>query len=271
MPGVDIYDIGPALTVRMVALARDPQRACPRRVPAPACGRAPRCGRRARPRPALLRRPPATEDRAGARRDPARDARGRGRHGRDRRAARAVGAGRRRAASWTASRSRASCSAQPRWRCSAAHGLPRRRPDRRAAGRRRRTATTRARGRVANDDHLVCDLFPYDVESALLLRHDPDVRGRHARPGDRDVARAHAGGARARPRARSRRRQRRRRSTAPSADFYEGLGYPTSLSKPEGTVLRDGLQPRPRPRRRARRPRGAEPRQGRATSSSPAT
>jgi Xaa-Pro aminopeptidase len=95
-------------------------------------------------------------------------------------------------------------------------------------------------GRVANDDHLVCDLFPYDIESAcfsdmtrtfVVGEADPEIATwqEHTRealelcrglvcPGA-DGAEIHRGVCR----------------------FYEKLGYPTSLSKPEGTVLREGF------------------------------
>jgi Xaa-Pro aminopeptidase len=95
-------------------------------------------------------------------------------------------------------------------------------------------------GRVTNDDHLVCDLFPYDIDSAcfsdmtrtfVVGTADPEIATWHehtrealelcrglVRPGA-DGAEIHRGVCR----------------------FYEDLGHPTSLSKPEGTVLREGF------------------------------
>jgi Xaa-Pro aminopeptidase len=95
-------------------------------------------------------------------------------------------------------------------------------------------------GRVTNDDHLVCDLYPYDIDSAcfsdmtrtfVVGTADPEIATWHehtrealelcrglVRPGA-DGAEIHRGVCR----------------------FYEDLGHPTSLSKPEGTVLREGF------------------------------
>lgn len=95
-------------------------------------------------------------------------------------------------------------------------------------------------GRVANDDVLVCDLFPRDVESAcfsdmtrtfVVGAPDPEIEAWHAhvsealelarqlvRPGvyGPEIFRAVCGA-------------------------FEAHGHPTGLSKPEGTVLREGF------------------------------
>jgi Xaa-Pro aminopeptidase len=95
-------------------------------------------------------------------------------------------------------------------------------------------------GRVANDDHLVCDLFPYDIESAcfsdltrtfVVGSADPEIATWHEH--------THAA------------LELCRGMVRPGADgaeiyrgvcgFYEELGYPTNLSKPDGTVLREGF------------------------------
>jgi Xaa-Pro aminopeptidase len=95
-------------------------------------------------------------------------------------------------------------------------------------------------GRVANDDVLVCDLFPLDLESACYSdmtrtfavgTPDPELATWHEQTRE---ALEHV-----------------RALVEPGADgvelyrvvcgFYEALGYPTSLSKPEGTVLREGF------------------------------
>jgi Xaa-Pro aminopeptidase len=95
-------------------------------------------------------------------------------------------------------------------------------------------------GRVANDDVLVCDLFPLDLESACYSdmtrtfsvgTPDPELVTWH---GHTREALEHV-----------------RDLVAPGADgaelyrtvcrFYEGLGYPTRLSADEGTVLREGF------------------------------
>jgi Xaa-Pro aminopeptidase len=95
-------------------------------------------------------------------------------------------------------------------------------------------------GRVANDDHLVCDLFPYDVESACFSdmtrtfavgTPDPEIATWHEHTREalelsRELVRAGADGADV---------------FREICRLYEGHGYPTSLSKPEGTVLRDGF------------------------------
>jgi Xaa-Pro aminopeptidase len=95
-------------------------------------------------------------------------------------------------------------------------------------------------GRVANDDHLVCDLFPYDVESACFSdmtrtfsvgTPDPEIATWHEHTREalelsRELVRPGADGADV---------------FREVCRLYEGHGYPTSLSKPEGTVLRDGF------------------------------
>ena len=95
-------------------------------------------------------------------------------------------------------------------------------------------------GRVANDDHLVCDLFPYDVESACFSdmtrtfsvgTPDPEIATWHEHTREalelsRGLVRPGADGADV---------------FREVCRLYEGHGYPTSLSKPEGTVLRDGF------------------------------
>jgi Xaa-Pro aminopeptidase len=95
-------------------------------------------------------------------------------------------------------------------------------------------------GRVANDDVLVCDLFPLDLESACFSdmtrtfsvgTPDPELVTWHGHT--REAL------------------EQVRDLVAPGADgaelyrtvcrFYEGLGYPTRLSADEGTVLREGF------------------------------
>jgi Xaa-Pro aminopeptidase len=95
-------------------------------------------------------------------------------------------------------------------------------------------------GRVANDDVLVCDLFPFDLESGCYSdmtrtfsvgTPDPELVTWH---GHTHEVLEHVRGL-----------------VAPGADgaelyrtvcrFYEDLGYPTRLSAEEGTVLREGF------------------------------
>ena len=95
-------------------------------------------------------------------------------------------------------------------------------------------------GRVANDDVLVCDLFPLDLESGCYSdmtrtfsvgTPDPELVAWHAHTQE---ALEHVRGL-----------------VVPGADgaelyrtvcrFYEDLGYPTRLSAEEGTVLREGF------------------------------
>jgi Xaa-Pro aminopeptidase len=95
-------------------------------------------------------------------------------------------------------------------------------------------------GRVANDDHLVCDFYPLDLETtcysdmtrtfAVGVPH-PEIATWHEHTHQalelcRGLVRPGADGAEI------------YRSVC---RFYEELGYPTSLSKPEGTVLREGF------------------------------
>lgn len=98
----------------------------------------------------------------------------------------------------------------------------------------------RGSGRIANDDHLVCDLFPHDVASGCFSdmtrtfavgEPDPEIARWHEQTREalelcRGLVRPGADGAEV------------FRSVC---RFYEDLGYPTSLSKPEGTVLREGF------------------------------
>ena len=95
-------------------------------------------------------------------------------------------------------------------------------------------------GRVANDDHLVCDLFPYDLESAcysdmtrtfVVGRPEAEIATWHehtleALELSRGLVRPGADGA---------------EIFREVCRFYEGLGYPTNLSKEPGTVLREGF------------------------------
>jgi Xaa-Pro aminopeptidase len=95
-------------------------------------------------------------------------------------------------------------------------------------------------GRVANDDVLVCDLFPLDLESMCFSdmtrtfsvgEPDPQLVAwyedtREALEHVRERVTAGADGA---------------ELYRETCRFYESLGYPTGLSKPEGTVLREGF------------------------------
>jgi Xaa-Pro aminopeptidase len=95
-------------------------------------------------------------------------------------------------------------------------------------------------GRVGNDDHLVCDLFPSDIESTChsdmtrtfaVGMPDPQIvtwheHTREALELGRGLVRPGADGA---------------EIFRSVCRCYEELGYPTSLSKPEGTVLREGF------------------------------
>ncbi len=95
-------------------------------------------------------------------------------------------------------------------------------------------------GQIANDDVIVCDLFPLDLESMCFSdmtrtfsvgTPDPELVTWHEQT---RAALEHV-----------------RALVRPGADgaelyrevcrFYEELGYPTGLSKPEGTVLREGF------------------------------
>lgn len=95
-------------------------------------------------------------------------------------------------------------------------------------------------GRVSNDDHLVCDLFPYDVESTCYSdmtrtfavgEPDPEIATWHEHTREalelcRALVRPGADGA---------------GIFREACAFFEGLGYPTNLSKEPGTVLREGF------------------------------
>jgi Xaa-Pro aminopeptidase len=95
-------------------------------------------------------------------------------------------------------------------------------------------------GRVANDDVIVCDLFPRHLESACFSdmtrtftvgTPDPEIEAWHAQTRDalelsREMVRPGADGP---------------EIWRAVCSFYEELGYPTGRSKPEGTVLREGF------------------------------
>jgi Xaa-Pro aminopeptidase len=95
-------------------------------------------------------------------------------------------------------------------------------------------------GRVGNDDHLVCDLFPQDTESScfsdmtrtfVVGEADPEIATWYAQTRDalelcRGLVRPGANGV---------------ELYRAVCGFYEELGYPTNLSVPEGTVLREGF------------------------------
>ena len=95
-------------------------------------------------------------------------------------------------------------------------------------------------GRLANDDVIVCDLFPQDLESTcfsdmtrtfsvgspdpeLVVWHD---HTREALDLVRELVRPGAHGA---------------ELWREVCRFYEALGYPTGLTRPKGTVLREGF------------------------------
>jgi Xaa-Pro aminopeptidase len=95
-------------------------------------------------------------------------------------------------------------------------------------------------GRVENDDVLVCDLFPCDLESAcfsdmtrtfVVGTPAPEIEAWHAQTREalelaRGLVRPGADGV---------------EIFRAVCSFYEDLGHPTGLSKPEGTVLREGF------------------------------
>jgi Xaa-Pro aminopeptidase len=95
-------------------------------------------------------------------------------------------------------------------------------------------------GRVANDDVLVCDLFPRDLESTCFSdmtrtfsvgTPDPELAGWHGHTREaldlvRELVRPGADGA---------------ELYREVCRFYESLGYATRLSAPKGTVLREGF------------------------------
>ncbi len=95
-------------------------------------------------------------------------------------------------------------------------------------------------GRLANDDVIVCDLFPRDLESTcysdmtrtfsvgtpaaeLVTWHEHTLEALDL---VRELVRPGAHGA---------------ELWREVCRFYEGLGYPTGLSRPKGTVLREGF------------------------------
>jgi Xaa-Pro aminopeptidase len=95
-------------------------------------------------------------------------------------------------------------------------------------------------GRIANDDHVLCDLFPRHLESGCysdmtrtFCVGEPaaEVAGWHAEVGEalelaRSLVRPGADGV---------------AINRAVSTFFEERGHPTALSKPEGTVLRDGF------------------------------
>ena len=95
-------------------------------------------------------------------------------------------------------------------------------------------------GRVANDDVIVCDLFPQDLASGCFAdmtrtftvgTPDPEIATWHAQTQEalelsRGLVRPGAEGA---------------SLWRAVCTFYEGLGHATGQSKPEGTVLREGF------------------------------
>ena len=95
-------------------------------------------------------------------------------------------------------------------------------------------------GRLENDDVLVCDLFPQHIESTCFSdmtrtfavgTPDPEIATWHGHTRDalelcRGLVRPGADGS---------------EIYREVCRFYEGLGYPTNLSVPEGTVLREGF------------------------------
>ena len=95
-------------------------------------------------------------------------------------------------------------------------------------------------GRVANDDVVLCDLFPRHGESGCFS--DMTRTFAVGEPDD-EIARWHAQTLEALELVRGLVRPGARGQDVFKAvcDFYEGLGYATSLSKPAGTVLREGF------------------------------
>jgi Xaa-Pro aminopeptidase len=95
-------------------------------------------------------------------------------------------------------------------------------------------------GRVANDDVVVCDLFPRDVESGC---YSDMTRTFAVGTPDAEIASWHA---QTREALELCREMVRPGAFGPDiwravCTFYEGLGHPTGQSKPEGTVLREGF------------------------------
>jgi Xaa-Pro aminopeptidase len=95
-------------------------------------------------------------------------------------------------------------------------------------------------GPVANDDVIVCDLFPQDIETGCFAdmtrtftvgTPDPEIVTWHAQTQEalalcRGMLRPGADGA---------------ALWRAVCSFYEELGHPTAQSKPEGSVLREGF------------------------------
>jgi Xaa-Pro aminopeptidase len=95
-------------------------------------------------------------------------------------------------------------------------------------------------GPVRNDDVVLCDLFPQDLESSCF---SDMTRTFVVGTPDAEIATWHEHTLEALEVARG---LVRPGANGPAlyravCDFYEGLGYATSLSKPEGTVLREGF------------------------------
>lgn len=109
-----------------------------------------------------------------------------------------------------------------------------------ARGRQAADGHDAGSGRIANDDVVLCDLFPMHVESHcfsdmtrtfLVGVHDPLLVEWHAQTAEalelaRSLVRPGANGA---------------EIHRAVCDFYGELGHPTGLSKGEGEVLRDGF------------------------------
>ncbi len=109
-----------------------------------------------------------------------------------------------------------------------------------AAGPQAAEGHNEGTGRVANDDVIVCDLFPLHVESACYSdmtrtfavgTPDPELVTWHEQTGDalelaRELVRPGANGV---------------EIYREVCRFYEELGYPTNNSAPVGTVLREGF------------------------------
>lgn len=95
-------------------------------------------------------------------------------------------------------------------------------------------------GRIANDDHVVCDLFPRFTESGCYS----DITRTFAvgRPPDELVEwHGHVGEALELARSLVRPGANGRDIHQAVCTFFEERGFPTGLSVPEGTVLRDGF------------------------------
>jgi Xaa-Pro aminopeptidase len=109
-----------------------------------------------------------------------------------------------------------------------------------AAGPQSADGHAQGSGPIANDDVIVCDLFPQDVASGCFSdmtrtftvgTPDPEIETWHAQTREalelcRGMVRPGAHGT---------------ELWRAVCSFYEELGHPTGRSKPEGTVLRDGF------------------------------